>query len=264
MALEHQDRAPGVGSSGRGERRSTPRTTSPVTVRKYLALARPAKVRNAVRRRVFEREMAAITVDPYQIVHLGTAYGGWYVPNDLIDDGWMCYCVGAGHDVSFDLALISEYGARVRAFDPFEFYESEALTAAHGDPRFSFHCVAIATQDGPLEMVGRQDEERGNVSAVGHADDKRGSFVLPGRTVTSLMTELGDNPVQLLKLDLEGLEYDVVPSLDLRAIGVQVFLVQLHHNRTARVARRLIDDIRRSGYRLVATKYSSKLTFVSE
>ena len=75
MALEHQDRAPGVGSSGRGERRSTPRTTSPVTVRKYLALARPAKVRNAVRRRVFEREMAAITVDPYQIVHRPDARG---------------------------------------------------------------------------------------------------------------------------------------------------------------------------------------------
>ena len=257
MPAEYEHRSPGSALSDHGNRPRVP-------ARRYLALARPAKVRNAVRRRVFERQMAKVPVDHRSMmILLGTAYGGWYVPDDLIQPDWTCYCAGAGHDVSFDLALISKYGATVRAFDPFPLYGRKALASAGGDPRFSFHEVAIATEDGPLEMVGRQDDERGNLSAVGHAEGKT-VFVRPGRTVASMMAELGDDQVQLLKLDIEGSEYDVVPTLDLRAIGVEVFLVQFHHYRPARNAKDIINTLRQAGYRPVYNRNPARLTFVSE
>jgi hypothetical protein len=53
-------------------------------------------------------------------------------------------------------------------------------------------------------MVGRQDQERGSVSAVGlHAGE---TIVKAGRSIPSLMRELGDETVELLKLDIEGLK----------------------------------------------------------
>jgi FkbM family methyltransferase len=229
----------------------------------FRALLRPAKVRNAIRRRVFERNVAAIPVARYEpLVHLGTDYGGWWVPDDLIGDDWTCYCVGAGSDVSFDLELIARYGARVRSFDPFDVHGEKALRDAQGNPRFSFHCLAVAMEDGPIDMIGRQDTEVGNVSAVGHADGGE-VFTRQGRTIPSLMTELGDTQIQLLKIDVEGLEYELLPTLDLRSLGVRVFLVEVHHNRSDHDVRQLVLDRQLAGYRLIHRKKPGQLTFVS-
>jgi hypothetical protein len=56
------------------------------------AKLRPAKVRNALQRRWFERRMSATPLRPCasRLVDLGTTYGGWTLPVDLIGDGWVC------------------------------------------------------------------------------------------------------------------------------------------------------------------------------
>ena len=51
------------------------------------------------------------------------------------------------------------------------------------------------------------------------------------------MAEFGDPAIDLLKLDIEGGEYEVIPSLDMRALGVKVFATQLHHLRRAWLGR---------------------------
>lgn len=80
----------------------------------------PRKLRRALQRRWFERRMSQVPTEPYpRLVELGTDWGRWIVPDDLIDESWTCYSVGAGSDVSFDLALMERYGARVRCIDPF-------------------------------------------------------------------------------------------------------------------------------------------------
>jgi len=88
------------------------------------------------------------------------------------------------------------------------------------------------------------------------------SFIeLPGRTLPSLMAELDDERIDLLKLDIEGGEYDVVPTLDLTALGVQIFAVQLHHTGSVADARALIERLRRQGYEPVACRAAVKITF---
>lgn len=223
---------------------------------------RPAKVSGALRRRWFERQMASIPLTPYEpMVHLGTPYGGWWVPDDLIGPDWLCYSVGAGSDISFDLELIARYGARVRAFDPFEVFGQMAERAAAGDPRFSFHEAAVTATDGPVRMYGRQDDENGSVSAA-NLYGAGTSFVKRGRSLPSLMDELGDTEVQLLKLDVEGSEYELLPTLDLPAMGVRVLGVELHHNQPASQARELVAGLAARGYVPVWCKHPSTFTFV--
>ncbi len=225
-------------------------------------LLRPAKVRNAIRRRLFEARVKQAELEPCSgLVHLGTEYGGWWVPGELITSEWLCYSVGTGADVSFDLALLRDYGVRIRAFDPFHVFGEMAVREANDDPRYSFHEVAIAPSDGPLEMFGRQDAEQGSVSAV-NLYGIQTQHVKEGRTLPSLMEELGDRQVQLLKLDVEGLEYEIVPKLDLAAMGVQVLCLELHHNEPARRALSLLATLARQGYTAVHRKDPSSFTLL--
>src|SRR5581483_8733866 len=115
---------------------------------------RPSKIKNALRRREFEYRVPRLRMSrpPAGLVELGSAYGGWMMPEGVIRADWICYCVGAGGDVSFDLELIRRYGATVRSFDAVEGYVQDALKDAAGEPRFSAHHAAIALEDGPLRM----------------------------------------------------------------------------------------------------------------
>lgn len=195
------------------------------------------------------------------LVHVGTEYGGWWVPGGLITPEWLCYSVGAGNDVSFDLGLIHRYGARVRAVDPFYVFREMAEREAGGDQRYSFHEVALAPYDGPVEMFGRQDLERGSVSAVNlYGVDT--PHTKPGRSLPSLMAELGDEKVDLLKIDVEGSEYQIVPTLDLSGLGVRVFCVEFHHNEPARQARQLLGALGEQGYETVHRHDPAAFTLV--
>jgi methyltransferase FkbM-like protein len=102
-----------------------------------------------------------------------------------------------------------------------------------------------------------------SLSAVGLYDTDW-YIEVPARTLEPFTAELGDDHVDLLKLDIEGSEYDVVPTLDLRALGVRVFAPQLHHTASVRAARSLIEQVRAQGYQPVAIRPVLKIIFLRE
>lgn len=205
--------------------------------------------------------MERLPVEPGPpIVELGSPYGGWRIPDGSVGEGDICYCVGAGGDISFDLELIHRYGAVVRAVDPVQAYGEAALRQAGGESRFSFRVVALATRDGAIRMQPHHERSSASLSAAGLYDTHEWAEV-PGLTLTSLMREFGDDHIDLLKLDLEGLEYELVPTLDLVALGVRVFALQLHHTGSVRQATRMIERLQRQGFRLVAQRRAAKLAF---
>jgi FkbM family methyltransferase len=226
-----------------------------------LRKLRPAKVRSALRRRWFEWRLGRLPIESGPpIVEFGSAYGGWRIPEGSVGPGDICYCVGAGGDITFDLELIRRCGAVVRAVDPVEAYEAAALEAAAGEPRFAFRRAALAVNDGPIRMQSHHEPDSRSLSAAGLYDTDEWTEV-PGYTLASLMREFDDDHIDLLKVDVEGIEYRLMPTLDLPALGVRVFAIQLHHTGSVRDAMRLIDGLRRQGFRLVAQRPTVKLTF---
>ncbi|MCW3069519.1 MAG: methyltransferase FkbM family [Solirubrobacterales bacterium] len=194
------------------------------------------------------------------LVDIGSSYGGWTLPGNLIQPSWICYMVGAGGDVTVDLDLIKRYGVTVRSFDAVADYVTRAIEDGVGEPRFSAHHAAIATADGPIRMQVTHDPNSQSVSAA-HLYDSHSFIELPGRTLQSLMAELGDERIDLLKVDVEGSEYGLLPTLDLPALGVKVFAVQLHHTGSVGEARELIASLASQGYDPVACRPAVKLTF---
>jgi FkbM family methyltransferase len=229
-----------------------------------LRKLRPAKVRRALRRRWFELSVPRLRLRaaPGGLEDIGSVYGGWMIPPRLIGPGWTCYCVGAGGDVTFDLTLATRFGATVRTFDAVESFVESAREQAADEPRLTAHHAAIAVADGPLRMQLSHDPVSSSVSSAQLYETDR-YVELPGRSLGSLMHELGDERIDLLKLDIEGAEYELLPTIDLRSLGVRIFALQLHHTGTVRQARGLIADLRRAGYEPVACRATVKITFVA-
>lgn len=222
-----------------------------------------AKVRTAVRRRWFEHQLSAIPVtERGSPIHLGTAYGGWMVPSAVIRPGWLCYSVGAGGDVSFDADLIGRFGVRVRSFEPVQYFVDFAAHEMRGESRFSVCRAAVAERDGPVLMQRTHHPGARAVSAAGLFDPTNDWQEFPGRSLPSLMAEYGDKQIDLLKMDTEGTEYELLPCLDLPALGIKVLAVCLHHNASVGRARRLIAHLALGGYEPVAMCPAVKVTFV--
>jgi len=230
----------------------------------FTSKLRPGKVRSALARRWFERELGRTPLSGRgEPVALGTPYGGWMAPAALIQPGWICYCIGAGADISFDLELIERFDVRVQSVEPVEHYvrAARAAAAAAGEePRFAAYRAAIATTDGPLRMQRTHNPE-GHALSSANLFETHEFEEVPGRTLASLARELGHPRIDLLKLDIEGGEYDVIPALDLEALQIKALAVQLHHNRGVSAARRLIAQLDARGFEPVAIKPAVKLTF---
>jgi FkbM family methyltransferase len=223
---------------------------------------RPHKIHNALRRRWFEHHMHRVQLEQtLGLTELGSPYGGWTMPDQVIEPAWVCYCVGAGGDISFDIDLIDRYGATVRSFDAVAEYVQSALEEAQGGERFTANHAAIAVVDGPVRLQVTHDAGSHSVSPAGLYESNR-YIEVPGRTLQSLMKELGDARIDLLKLDIEGGEYELLRTLDLQALGVKIFAVQMHHTVSLRRAKQFVAERSREGYEPVGCRSAVKITFL--
>lgn len=222
----------------------------------------PAKISNALRRRWFEDRLGRLEPAEHAgMQELGTAYGGWQLPAEDLRDRWTAYCIGAGGDISTDLILRERWDMTVRCIEPVEAFCEQARAEAGDDRAFTVRQAAVMPTDGPITMTINPHPGARSVSAAGLYLGST-DVEVDGRTIPTLMREFGDDHIDLLKLDVEGVEYDIVPTLELRALGVQVFATQLHHNGGVRRARALIEAVERQGYELVGLRDVVKVTFL--
>jgi FkbM family methyltransferase len=207
-------------------------------------LRTPWKLGYALRRRAMLAALArAARPRPRPgLQRLGSDYGGWTVPADEIGPGWTCLCAGAGIDVSFDLAL-ADRGAAVITVDPTDEAREHARAADPGG-RIEFVPAALWSADGELEMFRAADPTHRTLSS----DDlqRTGRRVrVPARSLESF------GPVDLLKLDIEGAEYEVLPQV---GRATRVLCVEMHPTRGTRAAARAFRDLQAAGFELVARR----------
>ncbi len=159
------------------------------------------------------------------MVKIGTTYGGWSIPADRLGPQSVCYLAGLGQDASFDLGLIERFGCAVLAFDPVPEASRYAATVSAREPRFGFRPVGLWSADGTLRFY--ENAEPGFVSRSATNMHGTGQYTeAPVRAVDSLMAELGHQQVDLLKLSVEGSEYEIVDDLLAKRLPVGVLCVE--------------------------------------
>lgn len=179
-------------------------------------------------------------------------HGEWYLCPDGLTSDSIVYSLGIGRDVEFDLSVISRFGAEVFAFDPtpaaVEWIRCQTL------PRgFHVHELGVAGYDGVAHFRAPGDPL--NPSYVfGGRDLMEGEVVTcEVRRLQTLMAQLGHDHVHLLKMDIEGAEYEVIQDFLAEGVRVDQFLVEFHHRKPGIGAKRTADaveNLRRNGFEL--------------
>ncbi len=156
----------------------------------------------------------------------------WTYIVDCLSRDSVVYSLGVGDNIDFDLGVIEKFGARVFAFDPTP-YAKEWVEGRQLPHEFEFKPWAASGNDGSLRLF-RRVSKRGKKAKVmwtaeGGAGDANDYIDAPAYTVRTMMEKLGHTKVDLLKMDVEGAEYDILEGLQQAAHPPQQLLVEFHH-----------------------------------
>jgi FkbM family methyltransferase len=231
-------------------------------------------------------------LSPEKLLSLGTAYGRWIIPADAgLGSRSVCYCAGAGEDISFDCALAQRFHCAVRIIDPtpraIRHFEGlkEAVRAGNRFPinnstndhydvttedfqRLTFYPVGLSDGDRELRFYLPRDPTHVSCSVV-NLQKTQEYFSAPCFRLASIMRQAGDAQVDLLKMDIEGSEYAVIRDLVAAALLPQILLVEfdeIHTPLDGNAGHRIgehVDLIGKAGMRCVSVEGSSA-TFVRE
>jgi FkbM family methyltransferase len=190
----------------------------------------------------------------------GSEGAWWEICPRGIGPGSVVYCVGIGTDISFDLALIETYGVTVHAFDPTP--GSIAWLKAQRLPsQYRWREVGLAAHDGRATFF--PPENRSYVSHTmvpGVGDDDR-AIEVEVRRVSTLMRDLGHGRIDVLKMDIEGAEYDVLDDMLATGVMPRQLLVEFHHRFPGvgiEPTRRTVERLNAAGYRIFSTAPSGE------
>jgi FkbM family methyltransferase len=186
-------------------------------------------------------------------VELGSDYGGWPVIPTRLPHQPLVYAFGVGEDISFDLAIIRKLGATVHAFDPTP--RSQEWVGGQSDlpDQFNFHPIGVGGSDGTAEFFPPAKENHVSFSNAPTDQQNGPPIVAEICTVETLQRRLGHRRIDVLKMDVEGFEYDVIRSLERADVRPGHLLVEFHHGMYRATDEDTLDAVarlRRLGYRL--------------
>jgi FkbM family methyltransferase len=187
-------------------------------------------------------------------------YGGWTISTVGLEPGGIAYSLGVGEDATLDSTLVDRFGLEVHAFDP-----TPRAMAWVRDGQLPegvrFHPIGVAGYDGTAEFVPSSNPVNPSFTL-----QKRGVAASEGvacevRRLSTLARVLGHGRIDLLKMDIEGAEYDVIDDMLESGIEVRQIVVEFHHRfrhvgraRTARTVR----SLREAGFRIFSISPSGR------
>jgi FkbM family methyltransferase len=195
---------------------------------------------------------ASLSAPPTRpLVRLGTDYGGWWIPGSGLGPDDVVLSAGAGEDISFDVELAKRYGCRIVILDPtpraLTHFEATRDAIAAGRPAPINHSDSVfydaTAQDLEhivyrpwglwIENTVRRFYAPANPTSVSHSIGNLQStvegFDAQCLTLSEILQRENLDGVTILKMDIEGAEFEVLNQLvtDTR-LRPRYLLVEFH------------------------------------
>ena len=198
----------------------------------------------------------------HQLVRLGTNYGGWFVPSDVLTKDSICYCFGVGIDASFDFALVRKFKCSVFSFDPTPLSIAYMSKEVYDRSKLHFEPIGVWNEDTELRFYAPANPEHTSHSVYDlHGTGKY--FVANCRKLSTIMHQFGHIKIDLLKLDIEGAWRKVVDDIIKEKIDVSVLCIELDSPVTLSSVFQTIRSLKRAGFSLVQVE-KDNYTFLSQ
>ncbi len=184
--------------------------------------------------------------------------GGWWFTPEGFNQETIVYSLGVGDEVDFDLSIIDKYGVEVFAFDPTP-NSIDLLDASKLPERFHFHPWAVTATDGTLKFYPRlkKDGTKSDVmfTMIPEDETKDDAIEVPAYSLSSIAQKLGHDRIDVLKMDIEGAEYEVLEGLLESPVLPTQLLVEFHHRfveNGLECTYDIVNRLRDAGYRIFA------------
>jgi len=225
------------------------------------------------------------------LVTIGTSYGGWTIPDNFLTEQSICYLAGAGEDISFDVGLVEKFKCHVFTIDPtprakkhFEKLMSDVDNntrtlstnnnkkdyynlSPENKEKLTFIELGLWDSKDELKFFSPQNPDHVSHSAV-NLQNTQDYFLANVDRLSSIMKEQHHKEIDLLKIDIEGAEYNVLKSLIEDNITPKILCIEydemhspIDKNYLVRV-KQSIEDLIEYGYVLVFSDQSLNCTFV--
>lgn len=198
----------------------------------------------------------------------GSLYGGFYLCPDLLNEDSIVYSFGIGEDISFDKALIEKHNCCVFGFDPtpksMSWVNNQSLPQ-----RFYFNAYGIANKSGFTDFYLPKNPEHvsGSIMIQNNinTDDK---ITVEMKSIQDIINELGHSKIDVLKMDIEGAEYDIIENLLDAKIQIDQIIIEFH-DRLFKDGRsktiNAISILERQGYKIFAVSDTmEEVSFINE
>jgi FkbM family methyltransferase len=187
---------------------------------------------------------------------IGTS-DNWYILTNHISNA-IIYSGGVGKDITFEIALASEYNCSVFLYDPSPTGKNtiESLELPKG---INYFPLGLAERDGIVNFSEPINPLEGSFRLGGE-----NTVEFECRSISSLMKENKHDQIELLKIDIEGFEYAVIDDIISNKLKIRQIAVEFHdfYKEIKRgTTNRSIRLLKENGYTLVH-KRGHDYTFV--
>jgi len=183
----------------------------------------------------------------------GSDAGEWWVCPDGLGAGCVAYSLGIGTDITFDLSLIEAYGLTVHAFDPtpgaLAFVGGQKVPAG-----FVCHPIGVGGHDGTATFFPPENPNHISHTLIERRETSASAIQVEIRRLSTIMRDLDHQRIDVLKMDIEGAEYDVLDDILERGLPIRQILVEFHHRFPGvgvERTRRAVHALNSAGYRIV-------------
>lgn len=196
---------------------------------------------------------------------LGTRYGGWWIDTGMVGPQPLLIDCGLGEDISFPAAFLQRFaGAKVIGVDPSP--RSLEYCRARSPAGMEILPNALWTRAGEtlaFHLPRSQDMLPKGADGVSGSLDPSHEYVEGGERIEiktvdldTLLARTGRIECDVLKLDIEGAEYELLDALiaSERILAARQVLVEFHHGVTGHSmadTQRIVTQLGVAGHRLM-------------
>ena len=188
----------------------------------------------------------------------------WFVDTTILDQSSIVYSGGVGNDISFELDLINKIGCNVLLFDPTETGLKTMSEMKSQHEMLKFFPFGLDKEDSVVKFSKPENCIEGSFTIL--RDVQKDFVEFSCRSISSLTKEFKHHVIDLLKIDIEGFEYEVIDDILKNNIEVKQICVEFHHffkeiprSKTYKT----IKQLKKNGY-VIIHKHRLDYTFIKK
>jgi FkbM family methyltransferase len=155
-------------------------------------------------------------------------FGQYEVALENISDSAIVYSFGVGWCIKFDIGLINKFGMKIHAFDPTPDSISW-IKRQNTSEKLRFYEFGLADFDGSISLHPNINPKRISHSIYKYSGTIKQTISGSVKRLDTIMGELGHTHIDILKMDIEGAEYQVIKDLKNTNIRPTQILLEFHH-----------------------------------